>query len=1210
MEGILEKKKSRGFLRGGWQKRYFRLSGTSLTYSDKHNGKVKETLDLFETLDVGDNNSYDPQSCSFFLETTERRYDFRAASPALRTIWLDHLMIFHEAKLRPNQSFAIASCVKHAFMIAIDFLFTRGTQTEGIFRISVNSHMLDEYVQMFLRGEFNESTATSEDEVHAVAGVVKRILRDMPETLLTERLLPHFVELSEKTTSSSAAADAGIVSAVRRQVLLLPSDNMQMLHRLCMLLHAVADMKQFSQMDIKNLAICIGPNLTSKQHNQLIDFEPLFHIMLENMDKVFGRGRTSSAVETHANSMTADSNGAVDPTAHTDGTTDDAKTESAGVHLSAAWGHGDIEESAGSQQVRAEAGRSVASEVTPIQEFGDNVAHEESSAIMEARNRRQQELERRQEQQQNADTYGGHVEEHGGGDHEAAIFDFAHDVLFLNDENDAGGLDIDADDLLEDADDDSQLASYQVRTEDDQDKKGPAEEHPEPNSVQYTEPVEAEAKAEPEQHHRELQDPVQSDSASDSEMQMSGFDPEEFGLDFDDESDLDAEEDNPVKEQQENASENLPTASGDVNVQYAEDALVAQVQPSHTLEDEVNADDVEFNSQDIQDSQDVQDDQDDQYAQDDEEDLAWTSDDELDEEVGDSQVLAQAAAVATVVTPASEPELFGLIEDDSSPDDSMDKLSIPTAAAAADGDDDTLGLDDFSFGVELGDVDMDVHAGVAADVVTILKNNDPLDGVSDSESEDFSFHFENVDDGEVEEQESSRPAIAESSVNAIETQIVSTDQHDNSNDTASANDHDQIEYSEHDDGDDSNQFELDIDVIEQDEDIVEQNQCNEEDMAKDDHHASHFDANTPESEHAPEHEAVFESELESECENEVDQVDSEPEVDGDESRIEISAAEEEEEEQEEVEVEEEFNELEFEPELGQLTEQLQDDSDDPLVLDSVEDKPQEKEDDDDDDDDDDDEEDEEEDASAAMESELDQSSSPSIVADVSLKQVEELEQSLYESESHSHELEQRLENAEKEAASAKERLQHAVSRESELTETVEQLSQQLQQNQSTSQSQHEQVTSDIVAFESRINALSQELQHSREEAAETIAQLRTQVQGAAERQAQLQLEAEKATQRATELEQHCQSIQLENEQLKQQLAVAQQQVANAKDDSEQVLVKRESTSELCSQLSSIIESHLGRTRSSLNAIAARAQARFEDAKRRASVLSTGMPNTY
>eukprot|EP01126_Amoeba_proteus_P005737 TRINITY_DN11965_c0_g1_i9.p1 TRINITY_DN11965_c0_g1~~TRINITY_DN11965_c0_g1_i9.p1 ORF type:complete len:577 (+),score=140.89 TRINITY_DN11965_c0_g1_i9:1755-3485(+) len=130
------------------------------------------------------------------------------------------------------------------------------------------------------------------DDVHDIASLVKRFLREMQEPLLTFDLYTTFLgndsnDLEEK------------LSNIQTALLLLPQFNRLLLETLARYLKRLCSYSKFTKMTSENLAIVIGPNiLKPRVHNPIVLISDAAHVsevvqhLIERVDFLFSQKET------------------------------------------------------------------------------------------------------------------------------------------------------------------------------------------------------------------------------------------------------------------------------------------------------------------------------------------------------------------------------------------------------------------------------------------------------------------------------------------------------------------------------------------------------------------------------------------------------------------------------------------------------------------------------------------------------------------------------------------------------------------------------------------------------------------------------------------------------------------------------------------------------------------------------------------------------
>lgn len=144
----------------------------------------------------------------------------------------------------------VLQCIK-----AVDLL---GLNTEGIYRISGSTPTV-----MQLKSEFDHDSSkvdlTQKDvfnnDISAVATLLKNYLRELPDPLLTATAYPSFIQAA-KYEDTIMRRDA-----MHQYINSLPDPNYATLRVLVLHLHRVAMNSEVNKMDVRNLAIVFGPTV-------------------------------------------------------------------------------------------------------------------------------------------------------------------------------------------------------------------------------------------------------------------------------------------------------------------------------------------------------------------------------------------------------------------------------------------------------------------------------------------------------------------------------------------------------------------------------------------------------------------------------------------------------------------------------------------------------------------------------------------------------------------------------------------------------------------------------------------------------------------------------------------------------------------------------------------------------------------------------------
>ncbi|XP_077979662.1 rho GTPase-activating protein 44-like isoform X2 [Glandiceps talaboti] len=130
-----------------------------------------------------------------------------------------------------------------------------GTDEEGLFRIAGSSSKVKKLKASFDLGVPDMADFVDQGQVHAITGVLKQYLRELPEPLLTFALYDEFV-----SANSIQDTDARL-QALWTTVNKLPKPNFDNLRFLIKFLHKLAEYSDVTKMTSSNLALVIAPNI-------------------------------------------------------------------------------------------------------------------------------------------------------------------------------------------------------------------------------------------------------------------------------------------------------------------------------------------------------------------------------------------------------------------------------------------------------------------------------------------------------------------------------------------------------------------------------------------------------------------------------------------------------------------------------------------------------------------------------------------------------------------------------------------------------------------------------------------------------------------------------------------------------------------------------------------------------------------------------------
>ncbi|XP_017551150.1 T cell activation RhoGTPase activating protein b isoform X1 [Pygocentrus nattereri] len=163
-------------------------------------------------------------------------------------------------------------------------LWRKGPATEGIFRKACNSRNLSAVREQLDSGAEVDMEALP---VALLVGLLKTFLKELPGSLLVVEHSDEWVEALEKEEPEEKQNE------LRRMIGKLPEANSVLLQYLLCVLHHIAQHSERNKMDIRNLAVCIAPNLL-QDNSQLLDVvkvekvTKLTQFLIENCVELFG----------------------------------------------------------------------------------------------------------------------------------------------------------------------------------------------------------------------------------------------------------------------------------------------------------------------------------------------------------------------------------------------------------------------------------------------------------------------------------------------------------------------------------------------------------------------------------------------------------------------------------------------------------------------------------------------------------------------------------------------------------------------------------------------------------------------------------------------------------------------------------------------------------------------------------------------------------
>lgn len=135
----------------------------------------------------------------------------------------------------------------------IEVIRKKGLKEEGIFRIGGSHATMQQYKARYDAGE--NVDLTSEPDVNNVSGLLKMYLRELPEHLFTDHLMPLFQNAYANYDPHAAAGDDQSSEVVAQLLPLLPEANLLILQQLFDLLQEIVKLANINKMTSQNLGI-------------------------------------------------------------------------------------------------------------------------------------------------------------------------------------------------------------------------------------------------------------------------------------------------------------------------------------------------------------------------------------------------------------------------------------------------------------------------------------------------------------------------------------------------------------------------------------------------------------------------------------------------------------------------------------------------------------------------------------------------------------------------------------------------------------------------------------------------------------------------------------------------------------------------------------------------------------------------------------------
>ncbi|CDH57776.1 related to bem3-gtpase-activating protein [Lichtheimia corymbifera JMRC:FSU:9682] len=168
------------------------------------------------------------------------------------------------------------------------------TREEGIYRLSGSAVKIRSLREEFDQGtDVNLLESNEHHDIHAVAGVFKMWLRELPGNVLTEELLPEFLPVIDLVDRHERVQELG------RLVSMLPLANYALLRSLCTHLIGVVTSSETNKMNARNVGIIFSPTLQIPTG--------IFNLFLSEFQYIFMTDNNDMTIAADSNKIQLDS---------------------------------------------------------------------------------------------------------------------------------------------------------------------------------------------------------------------------------------------------------------------------------------------------------------------------------------------------------------------------------------------------------------------------------------------------------------------------------------------------------------------------------------------------------------------------------------------------------------------------------------------------------------------------------------------------------------------------------------------------------------------------------------------------------------------------------------------------------------------------------------------------------------------------------------
>lgn len=169
-----------------------------------------------------------------------------------------------------------------------DFILEKGLSEEGIFRLPGQDNLVKQLKEAFDAGE--RPSFSSDTDIHTVASLFKLYLRELPEPVFPWSQYEDCLACE----STIAIDEEKGHEELRKQIMLLPKDNYNLLCFICRFLYEVQKNSSVNKMSVENLAMVIGVNLLKPKTEEPValmrgapQIQKLMTVMISQHEKFF-----------------------------------------------------------------------------------------------------------------------------------------------------------------------------------------------------------------------------------------------------------------------------------------------------------------------------------------------------------------------------------------------------------------------------------------------------------------------------------------------------------------------------------------------------------------------------------------------------------------------------------------------------------------------------------------------------------------------------------------------------------------------------------------------------------------------------------------------------------------------------------------------------------------------------------------------------------